>query len=153
MNTHGFNLVREEEIAELSCVARLYLHGPTGAELLSILCDDENKAFGITFRTPPEDSTGVAHILEHSVLCGSRKYPLKEPFVELLKGSSPRPDSPVRVRVVADALRPDLVPAEVALGRRPHGVVGLLVDGRLGIEDVRHLRRVGGLGHAPAHRR
>lgn len=45
------------------------------------------KVFGVTFRTPPEDSTGVPHILEHSVLCGSRKYPVKEPFVDLLKGS------------------------------------------------------------------
>ena len=43
--------------------------------------------FGVNFRTPPSDDTGVAHILEHSVLCGSRKYPVKEPFVELLKGS------------------------------------------------------------------
>jgi Zn-dependent M16 (insulinase) family peptidase len=43
--------------------------------------------FGVTFRTPPRDSTGVAHILEHAVLCGSRKYPVKEPFVELMKGS------------------------------------------------------------------
>ncbi len=59
----------------------------TGAELLSLTNDDENKVFGVTFRTPPADSTGVAHILEHSVLCGSRKYPVKEPFVELLKGS------------------------------------------------------------------
>ena len=47
----------------------------------------ENKCFGVSFRTPPTDSTGVAHILEHSVLCGSDKYPVKEPFVELLKGS------------------------------------------------------------------
>lgn len=52
-----------------------------------MLNDDENKVFGIVFRTPPNDSTGIPHILEHSVLCGSRKYPLKEPFVELLKGS------------------------------------------------------------------
>ena len=59
----------------------------TGAELLSITNSDENKCFGATFRTPPKDSTGVAHILEHSVLCGSEKYPVKEPFVELLKGS------------------------------------------------------------------
>ena len=58
-----------------------------GAEVLSLVNDDENKVFGITFKTPPEDSTGVAHILEHSVLCGSRKYPVKKPFVELLKGS------------------------------------------------------------------
>jgi Zn-dependent M16 (insulinase) family peptidase len=54
-----------------------------GAELLSLVTDDENKVFGITFRTPPTDSTGVAHIQEHSVLCGSRKYPVKKPFVEL----------------------------------------------------------------------
>ena len=49
--------------------------------------DDENKVFNIAFRTPPADSTGVAHILEHSVLCGSQKFPLKDPFVELVKGS------------------------------------------------------------------
>ena len=54
---------------------------------LSLVNDDENKVFGVTFRTPPRDSTGVAHILEHAVLCGSRKYPVKEPFVELMKGS------------------------------------------------------------------
>ena len=59
----------------------------TGAELLSLVNDDENKVFGVSFATPPRDSTGVAHILEHSVLCGSRKYPIKEPFVELMKGS------------------------------------------------------------------
>ncbi|MFP4036539.1 MAG: insulinase family protein, partial [Desulfobacteraceae bacterium] len=85
--THGFQLIREEEIPELKTTARLYRHGGTGAELLSIINDDENKVFGINFRTPPQDSTGVAHILEHSVLCGSRKYPVKEPFVELIKGS------------------------------------------------------------------
>src|SRR3569832_624863 len=51
------------------------------------LVRDETKGFGITFKTPPEDSTGVAHILEHSVLCGSRKYPVKKPFVELVKSS------------------------------------------------------------------
>ncbi len=49
--------------------------------MLSLVNDDENKVFGITFKTPPEDSTGIAHILEHSVLCGSRKYPVKKPFV------------------------------------------------------------------------
>jgi Zn-dependent M16 (insulinase) family peptidase len=85
--THGFELVREQAIPELNSTARLYRHVKTGGELLSLLNDDENKVFGITFRTPPSDSTGVAHILEHSVLCGSRKYPSKEPFVELIKGS------------------------------------------------------------------
>ena len=84
---HGFELVREKLILELNIHARFYRHLKTGAELLSLINDDENKVFGITFRTPPSDSTGIAHILEHSVLCGSRKYPVKEPFVELLKGS------------------------------------------------------------------
>jgi Zn-dependent M16 (insulinase) family peptidase len=68
-------------------VARFYRHGRTGAELLSLINSDENKVFGVSFATPPSDSTGVAHILEHSVLCGSRKYPVKEPFVELMKSS------------------------------------------------------------------
>lgn len=82
-----FELVREQHLAEINSRARLYRHIETGAELLSIENDDENKVFGITFRTPPADSTGLPHIMEHSVLCGSRKYPVKEPFVELMKGS------------------------------------------------------------------
>jgi Zn-dependent M16 (insulinase) family peptidase len=85
--THGFTKLGQREIPELQTKAEFYKHARTGAELLSLINGDENKVFGITFRTPPSDSTGVAHILEHSVLCGSRKYPLKEPFVELLKGS------------------------------------------------------------------
>jgi len=84
---HGFELLAETKITELKTNAKLFRHIKTGAELLSLTNDDKNKVFGITFRTPPSDSTGVAHILEHSVLCGSRKYPVKEPFVELLKGS------------------------------------------------------------------
>ncbi|MGE4299777.1 MAG: insulinase family protein [Desulfovibrionaceae bacterium] len=84
---HGFTLVSEREIPEIGGTARMWRHGKTGAQLLSMSCADENKVFGVSFRTPPEDSTGVAHILEHSVLCGSRRYPVKEPFVELLKGS------------------------------------------------------------------
>jgi len=86
-STHGFQLQKEREIRELNIQAGLFRHNRTGAELLSLTNDDENKVFGVIFRTPPADSTGVAHILEHSVLCGSRKYPVKEPFVELLKGS------------------------------------------------------------------
>jgi presequence protease len=86
-DTHGFIKINEREIPEIRTKAELHRHRRTGCELLSLINDDENKVFGITFRTPPADSTGVAHILEHSVLCGSRKYPLKEPFVELLKGS------------------------------------------------------------------
>lgn len=85
--SHGFSKITEQAIPEMASVAHVYKHDKTGARVLSIVNDDENKVFGISFRTPPEDSTGVAHILEHSVLCGSEKYPIKEPFVELLKGS------------------------------------------------------------------
>ena len=84
---HGFELIREQALEEINSTARLYRHAGTGAELLSLLNEDENKVFGASFGTPPADSTGVAHILEHSVLCGSRKYPIKEPFVELMKSS------------------------------------------------------------------
>jgi Zn-dependent M16 (insulinase) family peptidase len=85
--THGFDLLREQAVPEINSTARFYRHGRTGAELISLVNSDENKVFGVTFSTPPADSTGVAHILEHSVLCGSRKYPIKEPFVELMKSS------------------------------------------------------------------
>ena len=87
-STHpAFDLVREEDIAEIGSRARFYRHRKTGAEVLSLVNDDENKAFGVTFKTPPTDSTGVAHILEHSVLCGSRRFPVKKPFIEMVKGS------------------------------------------------------------------
>ncbi len=85
--THGFALERELAIPELSATARLYRHAKTGGRLLSLVSPDENKVFGIALRTPPADHTGLPHILEHSVLCGSEKYPVKEPFVELIKGS------------------------------------------------------------------
>lgn len=85
--THGFALEREQVIPELAATARIYRHQKTGGRLLSLISPDENKVFGVAFRTPPADSTGLPHILEHSVLCGSRKYPVKEPFVELIKGS------------------------------------------------------------------
>jgi Zn-dependent M16 (insulinase) family peptidase len=84
---YGFEELRRVNLAEINSQARHYRHVNTGAELLSIVNDDENKAFGITFRTPPSDSTGIAHILEHSVLCGSRKFPVKDPFMRLAQGS------------------------------------------------------------------
>ncbi|MFP5259332.1 MAG: insulinase family protein [Acidobacteriota bacterium] len=84
---HGFSVLRDETLDEYAARAILYRHDRTGAQLLSLALDDTNKVFGAAFRTPPACSTGVPHILEHSVLCGSRKYPVKEPFVELLKGS------------------------------------------------------------------
>ena len=78
---HGFELIEERDIPEVNGKGIFYRHIKTGAELLSIINDDDNKVFSINFRTPPKDSTGVAHIMEHSVLCGSKKYPVKEPFV------------------------------------------------------------------------
>ncbi len=87
MNTHGFVLVQQRALSEVGGTASLWRHEFTGAELLSVCNSDANKCFGVTFRTPPDTSTGVPHILEHSVLCGSEKYPVHEPFVELLKGS------------------------------------------------------------------
>ncbi|MEA3548103.1 MAG: insulinase family protein [Thermodesulfobacteriota bacterium] len=84
---HGFILQKESIVEEVNGRARIFKHEKSGARLLHLANDDDNKVFSIFFRTPPEDSTGVAHILEHSVLCGSRKFPSKEPFVELLKGS------------------------------------------------------------------
>ncbi|MEW5939539.1 MAG: hypothetical protein AB1750_07755, partial [Chloroflexota bacterium] len=85
--TNSFTLLKEQHIPELNSTVQLYEHKRTGARLLSVINDDENKVFSINFRTPPKDSTGVAHILEHSVLNGSEKYPVKEPFAELNKGS------------------------------------------------------------------
>jgi len=83
----SYEILQKDFIDEYGAAATLYRHKKSGAELLSISTDDDNKVFGITFRTPPEDSTGVPHILEHSVLCGSRKYKTKDPFVQLLAGS------------------------------------------------------------------
>ncbi|WP_234122758.1 insulinase family protein [Clostridium hydrogenum] len=84
---HGFKFVSEEDVKEINSKAFMFEHVKSGAKLLYLENDDDNKVFSISFRTPPKDSTGVFHILEHSVLCGSNKYPVKEPFVELLKGS------------------------------------------------------------------
>jgi len=83
----GFQLIHEEYIEGIRGTARMFRHLRTKAPLLYISNDDSNKVFQIAFRTPSKNSTGVAHIIEHSVLCGSRKYPVKEPFVELVKGS------------------------------------------------------------------
>ncbi len=82
-----FQLLREAHISEINATVREYRHERSGARLLSVQAPDENKVFGITFRTPPSSSNGIAHIMEHSVLCGSRKYPVKEPFIELAKSS------------------------------------------------------------------
>lgn len=82
-----YSLLKEEIIEDLNSRAYILRHKKSGARIFMLSNEDENKVFTIGFRTPPADSTGVAHILEHSVLCGSKKFPLKDPFVELVKGS------------------------------------------------------------------
>ncbi len=82
----GFTLISTEDIKELSAKLHIFEH-TSGAKLCFIDREDNNLSFAIGFKTPPKDSTGVFHIIEHSVLCGSKKFPTKEPFVELLKGS------------------------------------------------------------------
>jgi len=84
---HGFKVEDSRFVAEVNAQAYMLRHEVSGARLMYLACSDDNKVFYIGFRTPPADDTGVAHILEHSTLCGSRKYHLKEPFVDLVKGS------------------------------------------------------------------
>ena len=86
-NIPAYELVLDEELGDINSRGYLLRHKKTGARVLCIENDDDNKVFYVGFRTPPEDSTGVPHIIEHSVLCGSDKYPAKDPFVELAKGS------------------------------------------------------------------
>ena len=86
--THqGFTVTAIEPVTELSGTAYIMRHDATGARLMWLAVDDSNRAFSIAFKTPPADDTGVFHILEHSVLCGSERFPVKEPFVNLLKSS------------------------------------------------------------------
>lgn len=84
---HGFSVLSAEELPEIDGDAFVLSHEKSGARLLYLRNADSNKAFSIAFKTPPKDDTGVFHILEHSVLNGSRKFPVKEPFVNLLKTS------------------------------------------------------------------
>ena len=84
---HGFELLEEKKIDEVNSIGRLFYHIKSGAKLLHLENEDSNKVFSISFRTPPMDNTGLPHILEHAVLCGSEKFPLKDPFIELAKGS------------------------------------------------------------------
>jgi len=83
----SFKLVRVEQVDEYSLNFTIYKHIHTGAEVISVESDDDNKVFGVAFRTPAPDSTGVPHIMEHSVLCGSKKYPVKDPFIQLRRTS------------------------------------------------------------------
>jgi Zn-dependent M16 (insulinase) family peptidase len=83
----GFKLQEQKKLEEINSEGMLFYHEKSGARLFFLKNEDDNKVFSISFRTPPDDSRGVPHILEHSVLCGSKKFPVKEPFVELVKGS------------------------------------------------------------------
>ena len=83
----AYELIEERRVEDLNSDGYLLRHRKSGARILLLSNDDNNKVFSVGFRTPPPDSTGVPHILEHSVLCGSKKYPVKDPFVELVKGS------------------------------------------------------------------
>ena len=83
----AYELIETHHSEDLRSEAYLLEHKKSGARIAVLENDDENKVFYIGFRTPPEDSTGVAHIIEHSVLCGSERYPLKDPFVELVQTS------------------------------------------------------------------
>ena len=84
---NAYEVVLTEDLPDLKSKGYLLKHKKSGARVLLMENDDENKVFTIGFRTPPSDSTGVPHIMEHSVLCGSRDFPVKDPFVELVKGS------------------------------------------------------------------
>lgn len=83
----AYKVITEKHVNELNSDAVILEHKKTGARIFLLSNDDDNKVFCIGFRTPPSDSTGVPHIMEHSVLCGSEKFPVKDPFVELVKGS------------------------------------------------------------------
>ncbi len=82
-----YELIKEKYIEEVASNVKLLKHIKSGARILLFENNDENKVFSVGFRTPPTDDTGVPHILEHSTLCGSKKFPVKDPFIELLKGS------------------------------------------------------------------
>ena len=82
-----FKNIETHELKDIQSTGFLYEHEETGAQVLYLKNDDTNKAFTIGFKTPPYSDNGITHILEHSVLNGSKKYPSKEPFVELIKGS------------------------------------------------------------------
>lgn len=83
----GFLTLEHLSVPELNLTAVTLRHESTGARLLHLACDDPNNVFAVGFRTPPPDSTGIAHILEHTVLCGSEKYPVRDPFFTMLKRS------------------------------------------------------------------
>ncbi|MGN0347637.1 MAG: insulinase family protein [Lachnospiraceae bacterium] len=87
MNLGTYEILETRNLPDFKSEGTLLRHKKTGAKIMLLENDDDNKVFFIGFRTPPKDSTGVAHIVEHTVLCGSELFPLKDPFIELAKGS------------------------------------------------------------------
>ena len=83
----AYTLVKTEELPDLKGTGYYLRHNKSGAKVVWVQNEDDNKVFSVAFRTPPTDSTGVAHIIEHTVLCGSDNFPAKDPFIELAKGS------------------------------------------------------------------
>ena len=86
-NLDAYELIKEQQLNDINSEGYLLRHKKSGARVALISNDDDNKVFYIGFKTPPTDETGVPHIIEHTVLCGSEKFPVKDPFVELVKGS------------------------------------------------------------------
>ena len=87
LNLPEYELIDVKELSDINSAGLLLRHKKSGARVVVISNDDNNKVFSIGFKTPPYNDTGLQHIIEHSTLCGSRKYPVKDPFVELCKGS------------------------------------------------------------------
>ena len=85
--THGFRPISTTALPEYRSEGHLFRHEATGCEVYHVHNDDPENLFAFVFKTPPADSTGVAHIVEHTVLCGSERYPLKDPFLVLMRGS------------------------------------------------------------------
>ena len=83
----AYTLIKKENLEEYKSIGYLLSHNKTKARVMVLTNDDNNKVFNIGFRTPPADDSGIPHIMEHSVLCGSKNFPAKDPFVELCKGS------------------------------------------------------------------
>ena len=86
-NLKSYKLIEKKDLVYIASTGYLLKHIKSGARVMLVENDDNNKTFSIAFRTPPSDNTGVAHITEHSVLSGSKKFPVKDPFMELVKGS------------------------------------------------------------------
>lgn len=82
-----YEILDEHRVADVQSDGFILRHKKSGARIAILSNNDDNKVFYIGFRTPPEDETGVPHIIEHTTLCGSKKFPVKDPFIELAKGS------------------------------------------------------------------